>query len=170
MGEKQVAGGEWDAGLGVERCESREWLCAGSGAGRATRREQWKAPPPGGGGGAALRSPTLRALTRFSTSRLAPSQSPTGPTKPLCAWKAGECPAGLTPTRAATGRGPAGTQSVWDGARGGGTQPGGPSHIRVNYTEGGGGVRKGASANRRSEGATVTNRKDRVPLLAWWRW
>lgn len=25
MGEKQVAGGEWDGGLGVERCESGEW-------------------------------------------------------------------------------------------------------------------------------------------------
>lgn len=59
LGEEQVAGGEWDGGLGVERCESREWLCAGSQAGRASRREQMKAPPPGGGGGAALRSPPL---------------------------------------------------------------------------------------------------------------
>lgn len=137
-------------------------VCAGSRAGRASRREQMKAPPPGGGGGAALRSPPLSALTRFSTSRLAPRQSPAGPTKPLCAWKAGECPAGLTPTRAATGRGPAGTQSVWDG--GGGEHPArGPGHVRVNYAEGRGWGGRGASANRRSEGATVTNKKDRDP-------
>lgn len=92
-----------------------EWLYAGSGAGRAGPLELKEAPPHRGGGGAALRSPPLSALTRFFTSRLAPSQSPAGPTKPLCAWKAGGCPAGLTPTRAATERGPAGTQSVWDG-------------------------------------------------------
>lgn len=130
-----------------------EWLCAGSRAGPLELRE---APPPGGGGGAALRSPPLSALTRFSTSLLAPSQSPAGPTKPLCAWKAGGCPTGLTPTRAATGRGPAGTQSVWDGWGGKDHPAGGPGLAGVNYTEKGG----GCSANRRSEGATVTNRKD----------
>lgn len=52
------------------------------------------------------------ALTRFSTRRLAPSQTLAGPTKPLCAGRAGECPASLTPTRAAAGRGPAGTRPV----------------------------------------------------------
>lgn len=149
-----------ESGMGVWGCG--EWLCAGSGVGRACPLEQ-KAPPPGGGGGAALRSPPLLALTRFSTTRLASSQSPAGSTKPLCAWKAGGCPAGLTPTRATTGRGPAGTQSVWDGGGGGGT-----GHAGVNYTER---REEGeASANTRSEGATVTNRKDRDQSPWLWRW
>lgn len=51
-------------------------------------------------------------LTRFSTRRLAPSQPPSGPTKPLCAERAGGHPAGLTPTRAAAVRGSAGTRTV----------------------------------------------------------
>lgn len=78
--------------------------------------EGGRRPNPGGVGGAALRSPTLPALTRFSTRRLAPSQPPAGPTKPLCAGRAGGRPAGLTPTRAAAGHGPAGTRAVCGGA------------------------------------------------------
>lgn len=107
LGEGWDADGVWDGGLGGRGC-------TGAGAGKAGRRGLWEAPRPGpgGGGGAAQRSPPFPALTRFSTRRLAPGQAPAGPTKPLCAGRAGGRPAGLTPTRAAAGHGPAGTRAV----------------------------------------------------------
>ena len=94
-------------------------------------------------------------LTRFSTRRLAPSQPPAGPTKPLCAGRAGGHPAGLTPTRAAAVRGSAGTRTVCCGGVGSPHRARGRGHARVNDA----GARVASLGQSASAGATAANGK-----------
>lgn len=101
-----MSGIGWRRGCGFEGVE-RSPECAECGLKRTGPARAEEAPLPGRRRrGAALRSlPTPRS--RDFPLAAWPPASLGGPTKPLCAGRAGGRPAGLTPTRAAAGRGPA---------------------------------------------------------------